>query len=266
MSMLQRLGLIGYGNMGEAIVSGLKARNPELELGLVEVSEERRFAAIEAHGARDFTESLAHLVSFSDVVVLAIKPQDVGKMVERLAPISGELKLVSILAGTKLSTFTDALATTNIARFMPSLAAKVGKAVVGVSFAEGADSDFRDASLEVARAIGTPQEIPEKLMSAITGVSGSGLAFTFTFIHAMALGATRSGMPYPQALEASLDVLDGATSLVRETGEHPISLASRVASPAGTTIEGLTALEEGGFSAAVIDAVSRAANRATELE
>ena len=266
MNMLQRLGLIGYGNMGEAIVSGLKARNPELELGVVEVSEERRFAAIEAHGARDFTESLAHLVSFSDVVVLAIKPQDVGKMVERLAPISGELNLVSILAGTKLSTFTDTLTTTNIARFMPSLAAKVGKAVVGVSFAEGADDDFRAASLEVARAIGTPQEIPEKLMSAITGVSGSGLAFTFSFIHAMALGATRSGMPYPQALEASLDVLDGATSLVRETGEHPISLASRVASPAGTTIEGLTALEEGGFSAAVIDAVSRAANRATELE
>ncbi len=252
--------------MGEAIASGLKTRNPELELGVVEVSQDRRSAAVETHGARDFTESLAHLVSFSDVVVLAIKPQDVGKMVERLAPISAELKLVSILAGTKLSTFTDALTTRNIARFMPSLAAKVGKAVVGVSFAEDADDDFRDAALEVARAIGTPQEVPEKLMSAITGVSGSGLAFTFEFIHSLALGATRAGLSYPQALEATLDVLEGATALVRETGEHPISLASRVASPAGTTIEGLTALEEGGFSAAVIDAVSRAANRATELE
>jgi pyrroline-5-carboxylate reductase len=252
--------------MGEAIVGGLKARNPELELGVVEVSEERRKAAIAAHGARDFTESLAHLVSFADVVVLAIKPQDVGPMVERLAPISGELNLVSILAGTKLSTFTDKLSTTNIARFMPSLAAKVGKAVVGVSFAEGAEDDFRDATLEVARAMGTPQEVPEKLMSAITGVSGSGIAFTFEFIHSLALGATRSGLPYPQALEAALDVLEGATALIRETGEHPVSLASRVASPAGTTVEGLTALEEGGFSAAVIDAVSRAATRASELE
>ncbi|NBF40688.1 MAG: pyrroline-5-carboxylate reductase [Spirochaetes bacterium] len=264
--MLQRLGLIGYGNMGEAIVSGLKARNPELELGIVEVSEERKAAAIEAHGARDFTESLAHLVSFSDVVVLAIKPQDVEAMIERLEPISSELRLVSILAGTPLSRFTDALSSRNISRFMPSLAAKVGRAVVGVSFAEGADDDFRDAALEVARAIGTPQEIPEKLMSAVTGVSGSGLAFTFEFIHSLALGATRAGLPYPQALAASLDVLEGATALIRETGEHPISLASRVASPAGTTIEGLTALEEGGFSAAVINAVSRAANRATELE
>ncbi|MFP4373372.1 MAG: pyrroline-5-carboxylate reductase [Spirochaetaceae bacterium] len=264
--MLQRVGLIGYGNMGEAIICGLKARNPELEIGVVEVSDERRAAAVEAHGARDFTDSLAHLVSFSDVVVLAIKPQDVGAMVERLAPVSGELKLVSILAGTKLSRFTDALSTRNIARFMPSLAAKVGKAVVGVSFAEGAKSSFRDAALEVARAMGTPQEVPEKLMSAITGLSGSGIAFTFEFIHSLALGATRSGLPYPQALEAALDVLEGATALVRETGEHPVSLAGRVASPAGTTIEGLTALEEGGFSAAVIDAVSRAAARASELE
>lgn len=264
--MLQRLGLIGYGNMGEAIVGGLKVRNPGLELGIVEVSEERRRQAVEVHGARDFTDSPAHLVSFADVVVLAIKPQDVAAMVERLAPISGELRLVSILAGTRLSTFTDTLSTHNIARFMPSLAAKVGKAVVGVSFAEGADDDFREATLEVATAMGTPQEIPEKLMSAITGVSGSGLAFTFEFIHSLALGATRAGLPYPQALEAALDVLDGATALIRETGEHPVSLSSRVASPAGTTVEGLTALEEGGFSAAVIDAVTRAARRATELE
>jgi pyrroline-5-carboxylate reductase len=233
---------------------------------LVEVSEERRAEAMRTHGARDFTESLAHLVSFSDVVVLAIKPQDAEPMIERLTPISGELKLVSILAGTPLSRFTGRLQTKNVARFMPSLAAKVGKAVVGVSFPEDAEPGFRENALEVARAIGTPQEIPEKLMSAVTGVSGSGLAFTFTFIHALALGATRSGMPYPQALEAALDVLDGATALIRDTGENPISLASRVASPAGTTVEGLTALEEGGFSAAVIDAVTRAADRATELE
>lgn len=264
--MLQRIGIIGYGNMGGAIVSGLKAGNPDLEVGVVEVAESRRAAAVEAHSARDFTDSLAHLVSFSDIVVLAIKPQDVQAMVERLAPISGELKLVSILAGTPLSRFTESLSTANIARFMPSLAAKVGKAVVGVSFAEGAEPEFREAALEIARAMGTPQEVPEKLMSAITGVSGSGLAFTFEFIHSLALGATRAGLPYPQALEAALDVLDGATALIRDTGEHPVSLSSRVASPAGTTIEGLTALEDGGFSAAVIDAVTRAARRATELE
>jgi len=264
--MLQRLGLIGYGNMGEAIASGLRTRNPDLELGVVEVSPERREAAVATHGARDFTDSLAHLVSFSDVVVLAIKPQDAEPMLERLAPISSNLKLVSILAGTPLSRFRSRLDTTNLARFMPSLAAKVGKAVVGVSFVEGAEEEFRELTLDVARAIGTPQEIPEKLMSAITGVSGSGLAFTFSFLHSLALGATRSGMPYPQALEAALDVLEGATALIRETGEHPISLASRVASPAGTTVEGLTALEEGGFSASVIDAVTRAADRAHELE
>ncbi|MFO8065606.1 MAG: pyrroline-5-carboxylate reductase [Spirochaetota bacterium] len=264
--MLQRLGLIGYGNMGEAIASGLRAGNPELEVGVSEVSPPRREEAIQTLGARDFTGNLAHLVSFSDVVVLAIKPQDADKMIEELAPISGELKLVTILAGTPLSRFTGRLDTPNIARFMPSLAAKVGKSVVGVSFGDEAQAEFQEQTLEVAAAIGTPQQIPEKLMSAMTGVSGSGLAFTFTFVHALAMGATRSGMPYPQALESALGVLDGATALIRETGEHPIALASRVASPAGTTVEGLTALEEGGFSASVIDAVSRAAARASEFE
>ncbi|MFP4067234.1 MAG: pyrroline-5-carboxylate reductase [Spirochaetaceae bacterium] len=264
--MIERLGLIGYGNMGEAIAAGLRAQNPAAELGVIDVSRERLRAAVDTYGAREFADALPELIEWSELVVLAIKPQDLEPMLGELSRHGKGLNLISILAGTPLSRFTERLPAANVARFMPSLAAKVGKAVVGVSFAEGVGREFRESTLEVARTIGTPQEIPEKLMSAVTGVSGSGLAFTFNFIHALALGATRSGMPYPQALTATLDVLDGATALLRETREHPIALASRVASPAGTTIEGLTALEEGGFSAAVIDAVSRAAARAAELE
>ena len=108
--------------------------------------------------------------------------------------------------------------------------------------------------------------IPEKLMAAITGLSGSGIAFVFHFVHALALGGVREGFPYPQALEHALDTIDGATALLRSTGDHPIAFESRVCSPAGTTIEGVKALEKGGFTDAVLEAVSASARRAHELE
>jgi pyrroline-5-carboxylate reductase len=102
-------------------------------------------------------------------------------------------------------------------------------------------------------------------MAAMTGVSGSGLAFVFSFVHAMALGGVAAGFDYPTALSVAIAGLEGAASLLKD-GAHPLELASRVISPAGTTIQGVRALERGGFTAAVMEAVESAARKATELE
>ena len=124
---------------------------------------------------------------------------------------------------------------------------------------------LREDALVLAAALGTALEIPEKLMSAMTGVSGSGLAFVFQFVHAMAQGGVAAGFDYQTALAVAVAGLEGAASLLKD-GAHPMELASRVTSPAGTTIQGVRALEKGGFTAAVMEAVEAAARKATEFE
>lgn len=149
---------------------------------------------------------------------------------------------------------------------MPNLAASAGASVVGVCFSKNAPEELKKAATDLASALGHPLLLAEKQMSAITGLSGSGIAYVFEFVHALAIGGVRNGIPYSESLEAALAVLEGAVAVLRESGVHPQEMVSRVCSPAGTTVEGIVALEEGGFTAAVIEAVTRAAERAAELE
>jgi pyrroline-5-carboxylate reductase len=124
---------------------------------------------------------------------------------------------------------------------------------------------MRADALELASALGSVLEIPEKLMSAMTGVSGSGLAFVCQFVHAMAQGGVASGFDYRTALAIAVAGLEGAVSLLKD-GVHPMEIASRVTSPAGTTIQGVRALEKAGFTAAVMEAVEAAARKAADFE
>ena len=119
--------------------------------------------------------------------------------------------------------------------------------------------------LDLAGALGTAMEIPEKLMGAMTGVSGSGLAFVLQFVHAMAQGGVAAGFDYRTALAVAVAGLEGAASLLKD-GFHPMELASRVTSPAGTTIQGVRALERGSFTATVMEAVEAAARKAADFE
>jgi pyrroline-5-carboxylate reductase len=137
--------------------------------------------------------------------------------------------------------------------------------MVGVSFHPDASARMKADVLDLAWALGTAMEIPEKLMGAMTGVSGSGLAFIFQFVHAMAQGGVAAGFDYRTALAVAVAGLEGAASLLKD-GTHPMELASRVTSPAGTTIQGVRALERAGFTAAVMDAVEAAARKAADFE
>ncbi len=275
---MRRLGIIGYGNMGRSILGGLAREIPDLEVGIVEKDPDRRRQAQESAGAagtaenvavHDFTERVRDLGSWADVTVLAIKPQDIADFAESVGSDLGDAALVSILAGTPMSTIDSLLRPERLCRFMPNLAALVGEAAVGVSFGAGesvTDPDFRSHAFSVARALGTPVEVQEDLLAAVTGVSGSGLAYAFRFVHALALGGTLEGMTYEQALETATQMIYGAATLLRENGEHPEAMLSKVTSPGGTTIAGVKALEEGAFTDTVMAAVSAAAQRAREME
>ncbi len=253
--------LIGFGNMGLALFDGL---GTEHQGRVVEPKADRRKLA-EERGAKVSPAPAAEFFEGSDLVVLAIKPQDVSE----LASYRGFLErypIVSILAGTPTSRITEVTGSTQVVRLMPSLAAAVGAAVVGVSPGTETAPEVLKRALEVAEALGKPVELPERLMPAITGLSGSGIAFVFSFVHALALGGTKAGIPYDKAVDIAFELLKGAYETHRASGEPPMTTVTKVCSPAGTTINGIQALAEYNFDAAVIAAVTAAADRAEELE
>lgn len=263
--MIPAVGVIGFGNMGEALAVGLARKGLAQAVGVFESNLQARAKAYK-NKKLSVHETLEALVEASAIVVIAIKPQDIPTLLNRLRPMAHGKAFISLAAGLGTAYFQKELGVDQVVRFMPNLAAKVGKALVGVSPAAGCGPTFAEQAQSIAGAVGRAVQLPEKLMAAITGLSGSGIAFVFHFAHALALGGVREGFAYPQALEHALDTIDGAVALLRDTGDHPIAFESKVCSPSGTTIEGVRALEAGGFSHTVIEAVSAASRRAHELE
>jgi len=262
---MDRLGIIGFGTMGEAFATALRRTHPQLAISAFDVKPGRLGAAAAGLGI-SVARGPAAVVDESELTLLCVKPQDIGALMAVLAPRAKEKRFVSILAGTRIARLQEGLGSKLVARFMPNIAAVAGKALVGVSFAPEADPGFRADCLALAGAFGSTLEIPERLMAAMTGLSGSGLAYVFAFADAMALGGVAAGFDYPTALKVAAEALESGAAMLKSAGTHPRELISRVASPAGTTIQGLRALERGGFTAAVMEAVEAAARRAQEFE
>jgi pyrroline-5-carboxylate reductase len=262
---LEAIGIIGYGNMGRALAHGLLRKHKDQTIGIL--SRNSDGAARAARSKRLVVHTtLEALVAASKIVVIAIKPQDIPALLERLRPLASGKWFISVAAGLTTKWFTEHLASPQVVRFMPNLAAKTGMSLVGLSPGQEADARFTAQALELASAIGTPAQIPEKLMAGLTGLSGSGIAFVFQFAHALAQAGVREGFPYQVALGHALATLEGAVSLLRESGEHPVALVSKVTSPSGTTIEGIKVLEAAGFTNTVMEAVGASSKRAAELE
>jgi len=256
-----KTGIIGFGNMGKALAHGLASAG--IKPKICEVVTEK---ALEAT-LQGFTIcSVDEIASLSDILVIAVKPQELPKLLDSLGKHTAGKGIVSIAAGKKISLFEKRLGTSNVARFMPNLAASLAMSAVAVSYGEKAEESFRNDALAIARAVGTAFEIPEKLMSAFTGLSGSGIAYVFSFINALAMGGVEAGIKYDDALAIALATTEGAVAVLRSQKVHPSEMVSRVASPGGTTIEGIHVLEDAGFNASVMKAVIAAARKAELLE
>jgi pyrroline-5-carboxylate reductase len=201
----------------------------------------------------------------ADVVVLAVKPQQLESATSDLAgPTAGKL-VVSILAGVRLSKLAALLPQARLARVMPNTPALVGQSAS--AYALGPSASEGDDTLVAAllAAVGRSYRVDEKLLDAVTGLSGSGPAFVYVAIEALADGGVRMGLPRDIAMALAAQTVKGAAEMVLTTGEHPGVLKDRVASPGGTTIAGLAALESGGLRAALMGAVEAATKRSIEL-
>lgn len=210
---------------------------------------------------------LAHAVAGRDLVILAVKPQGVGPVLAELgALLSLDQVVVSLMAGVRTGAIEAALGGAfHVVRTMPQTLVRIGAAATAVC--AGAYADDEDLALvcSLFDAVGTTVRVTESQIDAVTGLSGSGPAYVYTIIEAMADGGVGVGLSRDVALRLAAQTVAGAARMVLESGQHPAALRDQVTSPAGTTIEGLRVLEEKGLRDALISAVRAAAARAAEL-
>jgi pyrroline-5-carboxylate reductase len=266
---MKRLGIIGYGTMGAAIARGIGAASADFRLAAYDKMPNRRSEA--ERGGIAVAPSVERLVAEAEILLVAVKPQDLAELLATVGRQVAGRHIVSIVAGRSMATFEKACGTREVARLMPNIAATVGLSYVGVSTHAGSSGELRASALAVASSIGVAVEVPERLLAAVTGVAGSGIAYVLAFAHALALGGVHAGMDYQSALRAAVQTMRGAAALMWPGGPDdamglPVDLLTRVTSPGGTTIEGIRALEDGGFTATVMRAVKAAADRAAQLE
>ena len=260
---MARISVIGAGNMGGAFAEALSKRK---DISLC-IYDSCRPCAENIAGTKANVTVLDSMdqARGSDVVVIAVKPQVLPQIYDQLSALKPGF-FISIAAGVTLEKLTKNLISEKVVRFMPNIAAKIGHAVTAVAYSPALSSDERKMAMDIALSVGTAFELEESLFSAFIGISGSGIAYMFEMMHQMAMGGVRQGIPYPKALSIVADTLLSAANLQKETGKNAVELEAMVCSAKGTTIEGVAALTEGGFGAALINAVTAAARKSEELE
>lgn len=264
----ERIGFIGAGQMATALGQGFVRAHlisGEQVVASDPVTEAReRFA--QATGGRATTDNL-EVVKASDVVILAVKPQQMSKVLAAIRPAMTPQKLVvSIAAGIRLAVLAEGLGPeVRLVRVMPNTPCLVRQGACGYCLAANATAEDGKLVSQLLGAVGLAFEVEEHLLDAVTGLSGSGPAFVDVIIEALSDGGVRMGLTRQVATALAAQTLRGAAEMVLTTGEHPGVLKDRVTSPGGTTIAGLAALESGGLRAALIEAVTAATHRSIEL-
>jgi pyrroline-5-carboxylate reductase len=262
-----RIGFIGGGNMAEAIIKGLLAGGvPAVNLAVAEPVQARASVLQDRYGVQICTDNQA-LFEQSSTVLLAVKPQVWGsalKGVEVAAP--GAKLVISIMAGVKCSAIESMLgAGSRVVRVMPNTPALVmagASAISRGSFASDEDLSF---ARKIFDLVGTTCLVDEKLLDAVTGISGSGPAYVLTFIEALSDAGVKHGLTREVATTLAAQTVYGTAKLLLETHEHPAVLKGNVASPGGTTIAAMHSLDQDGFRAATMNAVDVCVAKSKEL-
>ncbi len=252
-----RLGVIGAGNMGEAILRGyLNSGYAEGGKTAVFDPDTEKCRALEQDFGVTLAASLEELIDGSDLLLVAVKPNICTRLfAEQHDRFSGKA-VVSIAAGWGGERLKKALpADARVLRVMPNTPAMIGEGMIVFESGDSLTNDERAFAETMFGAVGDVITLEPKLMDAVTAVSGSGPAYVYLFIEALADGGVKAGLPRPVALKLAAQTVKGAAMMVSETGVHPGELKDRVCSPGGTTIEAVAVLEQQGLRGAVIAAV-----------
>ncbi|MBQ43823.1 MAG: pyrroline-5-carboxylate reductase [Gemmatimonadetes bacterium] len=262
-----RIGLVGCGNMGGALVAGILDRGNARpsQFTVVDVRE-AALDPLARLGVRTSQET-RDAVADQDIVILGVKPQsapEVLALVGRL--LQPSQVLVSIMAGVSTARIEKEMGSpVPVVRVMPQILARLGAAASAVCLGRHADADQARMVCDLFDQVGTTVLVEEAQMDAVTGLSGSGPAYVYTIIEALSDGGVRVGLPRDVALKLAAQTVMGAARMVLESDQHPVVLRDQVTSPGGTTIAGLHALEAKGLRDALISAVQAATERSVEL-
>lgn len=263
-----RIGFIGAGKMGSAIIKGILAAGlvDRSRLAASDPVEVLGKALVEETGVR-FTQDNAALVEASDIVVLAVKPQVMDGMLKDLAAASlGDRLWISIAAGVPISRIEGFLPEgARVVRVMPNTPCLVGQAASAYSGGRWARGEDLHKVGEIFSSVGLAVAVDEHHLDAVTALSGSGPAYVFLFIESLTAGGVRMGLGRDVALKLALQTVYGSAVMARDAKEHLAELRDAVTSPAGTTAAGLFALEQGAFRATVMEAVAQATERSEAL-
>lgn len=255
--------------MGRALIVGA------VRSGAVEASDV--FAYNRSQGGLDeiikeepvnAVENIGELGEKSDTILLCTKPYDIATALEQLADSSreGGCLVISVAAGVTTETLEKhAGKGVRIIRAMPNTPSLIGQGASAYCRGTKATDADMETAQKILGAVGLAVATKENLMDAVTGLSGSGPAYVFTFIEALADGAVKNGLPREQALQLATQTVLGAATMVKETGMHPAVLRDNVTSPGGTTITGVAALEKGSFRSTCISAVTAATRKSRSL-
>jgi pyrroline-5-carboxylate reductase len=252
--------------MAEAIIKGLLAGGvPAAELAVSEPSKLRRDALAERYGIRVLCDNAA-LCQISDTVILAVKPQMYGQALEGVAPFSSGKLFISIMAGVKISAIEAILGLgSHVVRVMPNTPALVLAGATAIARGPNASDSELALTCRIFDLVGTTCVVDEKLLNAVTGISGSGPAYVLTFIEALSDAGVEHGLSREASTSLAAQTVYGTAKLLLETCEHPAVLKENVASPGGTTIAAMHSLDRDGFRAAIMNAVDVCVAKSKEL-
>lgn len=264
-----KVGFIGLGNMATAMIGGM------IKQGLIEAKDVIGADKMKAAGEKIkselnitvATDNVA-VAQGADVLFLAVKPIYMEEVLTEISNVlSANTLIVSIAAGKSLGFLKEKLGRDDlkIVRCMPNTPALVLEGCTGVSAGENVTEEDLDVVLKLLRTFGRANVVPEYMMDAVVGVSGSAPAYVFLFIEAMADAAVAGGMPRAMAYEFAAQTVLGSAKMVLETGKHPGELKDMVCSPGGTTIDAVKVLEEKGMRAAVMAAMDACMEKSKRL-
>jgi pyrroline-5-carboxylate reductase len=263
----RKIGFIGGGNMAEALIKGLRAGGVVAAYVMVSEPVSTRCSFLrETYGVNAASDNRA-VAAACDVVILAVKPQTAATVLAEIGPaLLPGVRLISIMAGIKTATLEAAVPTgVRVVRVMPNTPALVLEAASAMAAGKSAGNDDLELARSIFELVGRTWQVDEKLMDAVTGLSGSGAAYVLTFIEALADAGVKNGLSRDVAAGLAVQTVVGTARLLIETGEHPAVLREKVTSPGGTTIAGLHALEREGFRGILMNAVIAATDRSKEL-
>ena len=264
----KKVGFVGAGNMGEALIKGLVESSlvPADAIVIADSRAARAQQIAQQYGVRAAADNTV-LVRGADVIILAVKPQIMAPVLREIMPaLTNRPLLVSIAAGVSTATIQSVLGKyPRLIRVMPNTPALVLEGATAIARSGEVDTDDLETAQEIFAAVGRVVVLEEELMDAVTGLSGSGPAYVAIVIESLADGGVKMGLDRVTAMTLATQTVLGAARLIAETGVHPGALKDMVSSPGGTTIAGIAALEEGGIRTTFIRAVERATLRSREL-